>query len=47
VSDEQRREAGCPARPAILIQRIQATNPGWYVSWRTRNAQTTGDSDAT
>src|SRR6478752_6938588 len=25
VSDEERGEAGCPARPLVLIQRIQAT----------------------
>jgi hypothetical protein len=25
VSDEQRREAGCPARQTVLIQRGQAT----------------------
>ena len=27
MSDEQRREAGCPARQAILLQRRQATSP--------------------
>ncbi len=26
VSDEERGEAGCPARPLVLIQRIQATS---------------------
>jgi len=32
VSDEQRREAGCPARQALLIQRRQATSLPIYVA---------------
>src|SRR4051812_42475593 len=31
VSDEERGEAGCPARPVVLIQRIQATSD--FLPW--------------
>jgi hypothetical protein len=34
VSDEQRREAGCPARQAVLVQRRQATNDKFAVAVR-------------